>query len=150
MFHSQSLEAISMKTRAPGPPRGLLSLASPLLVLMAATRCDASAYVGVRGGAGAETPPSVASHAADSAGVLLAENGLLSAGGRGAHARRALGTSSIDAMDVEKVVSPTPTDLANFGNAVATDGITTMIAESGASGGNEGKNAHSYFTSIYI
>jgi hypothetical protein len=108
MLHSPSLQAISIKTRAPGPPKGLLSLASPLLVLMAATCCDASAYVGVRGGVGAETPPSVASHAADSAGALLAENGLLSAGGRGAHARRALGSSSIDAMDVDTVISPTP------------------------------------------
>jgi hypothetical protein len=149
MFHSSSLQAISMKTRDPGPPRGRWSLASPLLVLMAATRCDASAYVGVRGGAGAETPPSVASHAADSAGALLAENGLLSAGGRGAHARRALGTSSIDTMVVDKLISHNPTNSSRFGLGVATDGVTTVIGEDGDSM-NTGKNTHTPILHIHI
>jgi hypothetical protein len=116
---------------------------------MAATRCDASPYVGVRGGAGAETPPSVASHAADSAGALLAENGLLSAGGRGAHARRALGTSSIDTMVVDKLISPNPTNSSRFGLGVATDGVTTVIGEDGDSM-NTGKNTHTPILHIHI
>jgi hypothetical protein len=88
----------------------------------------------------------------DSAGALLAENGLLSAGGRGAHARRALGTSSIDAMDVDKVISPNPTSYGSFGGSVAIDGVTTVIGENVYNSSSKGKNTHTHILhlSIYI
>jgi hypothetical protein len=138
------------------------------ILLLAVGHCDDKPYMGLRGGGrsrgstgggdrgregfrgrdGGETSPSVAGRAADPAGALLAEyqNEPWSAGGRGAHAHRAL-TTSVQITSVFKAVAFDGSENVYFGYSIATDGSITVM---GAYNDNGGKGGQTFLSHLIL
>jgi hypothetical protein len=148
-----------------------------ILLLAACCRCNGKPSLGLRGGDGdmdrgrdrdrgrkgnmgsagggnsfrvrgrGEMPPSVADHAVDPAGALLAEyqNGPWSAGGGGAHAHRAL-TTTVEVTSVFKAVASDGLADALFGFSVVTNGSITVV---GAYNDNGGKGKRMQTLSLH-